>query len=81
MNGSIDLTRFTKCNVELHNRDIFGAVVAMKAFNIVANLNPYVALATAAALLGSYLYEVVNFSDRFKEIWENFNSGKIGEGD
>ena len=79
MNGSIDLTRFT--NV-MSNFTIvtLGAVVAMKAFNIVANLNPYVALATAAALLGSYLYEVVNFSDRFKEIWENFNAGKIGEG-
>jgi hypothetical protein len=31
-------------------------------------------------LLASYLYEVVNWSARFSEIWENFGSGKIAAG-
>jgi len=79
MDGSIDLTRFTKV-MSNFTLVALGGVVAMKAFNLVMSLNPYVAIATSVALLGSYLYEAVNWSERFSSIWENFSSGRIGEG-
>jgi len=79
MDGKINLTLFT--NV-LSNFTVvgLGAVAAMKAFNFVAQMNPFVRIASGVLLLGSYLAEVVNWGTRFKEIFENFGSGKTSAG-
>jgi hypothetical protein len=79
MNGSIDLTRFTNVMSNL-TLITLGSVAAIKAFNFVVSMNPVTRMVTSVALLGSYLYEVVNWSTRFSEIWKNFGSGKIFDG-
>ena len=79
MNGSIDLTRFT--NVMSNFSVVLLAVtLRTKIMNFVMSMNPVTKMVTSVALLGSYLYEVVNWSQRFSEIWENFGSGKIFDG-
>lgn len=79
MDGKINLTLFT--NV-LSNFTVvgLGAVAVLKAFNFFAQMNPFVRIASGVLLLGSYLAEAVDWGTRFKEVFENFQNGKIEAG-
>ena len=56
------------------------ATLGVKAFNLVASINPFVAITGGIVALIAYLIEAIDWTDRFAKIFQSFNFNNFTDG-
>lgn len=56
------------------------ATLGVKAFNLVASINPFVAITGGIVALIAYLIEAIDWTDRFAKIFQAFNFNNFTDG-